>query len=168
MLIFDARGKPGKEPTTNPTHQRRRRDLNLGGWEASAAATEPPVLPLHLPLPSSVLIIVSSQSVQSTNCLSSYSKRTQQLSTLLGQQCWSCCIRVGSGEQTDATTKHVTSNNVASVPWGFTKHNSLTSTGDISSILPIRSVKNSVMSFCSPVFSGCLSIVYVRQNVFGL
>ena len=73
-------------------------------------------------------------------------------------------------------TKHVTSNNVGSC-WptmlrpfarGFTKHSSLTSTGDISSILPIRSVKNSVMSFCSPVFSGCLSIVYVRQNVFGL
>ena len=73
-------------------------------------------------------------------------------------------------------TQHVTSNNVGScwptmlrpLVWDFTKHSSLTSTGDISSILPIRSVKNSVMSFCSPVFSGCLSIVYVRQNVFGL
>ena len=99
VLIFEMRGKPGKEPTTNPTHQRRRRDLNLERWEASAVATEPPVFPLHLPLPLSVLNIVSSQSVQSvqsTNCLSSYSKRTQQLP--------SCCIRVGSGEQTDATT----------------------------------------------------------------
>ena len=90
VLIFEMRGKPGKEPTTNPTHQRRRRDLNLERWEASAVATEPPVFPLHLPLPLSVLNIVSSQSVQSvqsTNCLSSYSKRTQQLPTLLGQQC---------------------------------------------------------------------------------
>ena len=87
VLIFEMRGKPGKELTTNPTHQRRRRDLNLERWEASAVATEPPVFPLHLPLPLSVLNIVSSQSVQSTNCLSSYSKRTQQLSTLLGQQC---------------------------------------------------------------------------------
>ena len=73
-------------------------------------------------------------------------------------------------------TQHVKPNNVGSCwptmlrpfPWGFTNQSSLTSTGDISSILPIRSVKNSVMSFCSPVFSGCLSIVYVRQNVFGL
>ena len=92
VLIFETRAKPGKEPTTNPTHQRRRRrrDLNLERWEASAVTTEPPVFPLHLPLPLSVLNIVSSQtvqSIQSTNCLSSYSKRTQQLPTLLGQQC---------------------------------------------------------------------------------
>ena len=44
----------------------------------------------------------------------------------------------------------------------------LTRAGDISSTLPIRSVKNSVMSFCSPVLSGCLSMVYVLQNVLGL
>ena len=34
-----------------------------------------------------------------------------------------------------------------------------TSVGVISSILLMRSVKNSVMSFCSAVFSGCLSMV---------
>ena len=44
----------------------------------------------------------------------------------------------------------------------------LTKAGDISSIFPIKSVKNSVMSFCSPVFKGCLSMVYVRQNDLGL
>ena len=30
-------------------------------------------------------------------------KRTQQLPTLLGQQCRSCCLRVGSGVQMDET-----------------------------------------------------------------
>jgi hypothetical protein len=44
----------------------------------------------------------------------------------------------------------------------------LTSSGDISSILVIRSVKNSVISFCSPVLRGCLSIVYVLQKGLGL
>ena len=31
-------------------------------------------------------------------------KRTQQLPTLLRQQCWELLVRVGSGVQTDATT----------------------------------------------------------------
>ena len=106
------------------------------------------------------------------NCLEELCQRFDQFQVLRNnsQQHATACKRVCRW------TQHVTSNNAGSCwptmlrpfAWGFTKHSSLTSTGDISSILPIRSVKNSVMSFCSPVFSGCLSIVYVRQNVFGL
>ena len=43
-----------------------------------------------------------------------------------------------------------------------------TISGHISSSFEMRSVKNSVMSFCSPVFSGCLSMVYTLQKLFGL
>ena len=42
-------------------------------------------------------------------------KRTQQqLPTLLGQQCWewSCCVRVGSGVQTDVATPNNTQQHV--------------------------------------------------------
>ena len=40
--------------------------------------------------------------------------------------------------------------------------------GPISSSLETKSVKNSVISFCSPVLRGCLSIVYVLHNERGL
>lgn len=46
-----------------------------------------------------------------------------------------------------------------SFPYSSPSLLSLTSSGPISSIFEMRSVKNSTMSFCSPVLSGCLSIV---------
>jgi len=50
-------------------------------WEASAFTTEPPVFPLHLPLPSSILITVSSQS---TNCPLSYVQTNMATPNIVG------------------------------------------------------------------------------------